>query len=35
MEKIRNFFFDVLRGKIEIQNIDGKFDIHQITGKFN
>jgi cytoskeletal protein CcmA (bactofilin family) len=32
--KIRNFFFDILKGKIEIQNIDGKFDISQITGKF-
>ena len=30
-EKIRDFFFDVLTGKIEIQNIDGKFDISQIT----
>jgi cytoskeletal protein CcmA (bactofilin family) len=33
-EKIRDFFFDILHGKIEIQNIDGKFDISQITGKF-
>lgn len=32
-EKIRDFFFDILLGKIEIQNIDGKFDISQITGK--
>lgn len=32
-DKIRNFFFDILHGKIEIQNIDGKFDISQITGK--
>jgi hypothetical protein len=32
-EKIRDFFFDILHGKIEIQNIDGKFDISQITGK--
>jgi len=31
--KIRDFFFDILKGKIEIQNIDGKFDISQITGK--
>jgi hypothetical protein len=35
MEKIRNFFFDILHGKIEIQKIDGRFDISQITGKFN
>lgn len=32
-DRIRDFFFDVLHGKIEIQNIDGKFDISQITGK--
>jgi hypothetical protein len=32
-DKIRDFFFDILNGKIEIQNIDGKFDISQITGK--
>jgi hypothetical protein len=32
-EKIRDFFFDILHGKIEIQKIDGKFDISQITGK--
>lgn len=32
-EKIRDFFFDILNGKIEIQNIDGKFNISQITGK--
>ena len=34
-DKIRDFFFDILNGKIEIQNIDGKFDISQITGKYN
>jgi cytoskeletal protein CcmA (bactofilin family) len=33
-ERIRDFFFDILRGKIEVQNLDGKFDISQITGKF-
>ncbi|MDR2927099.1 MAG: hypothetical protein LBV41_02670, partial [Cytophagaceae bacterium] len=33
-DKIRDFFFNILHGKIEIQNIDGKFDISQITGKF-
>ena len=32
-DKIRNFFFDILNGKIEIQDIDGKFDISEITGK--
>jgi subtilisin family serine protease len=32
-EKIRNFFFDILHGKIEIQTLDGKFNISQITGK--
>jgi hypothetical protein len=34
-DKIRDFFFDILSGKIEIQTMDGKFDISQITGKFN
>lgn len=34
-EKIRNFFFGILHGKTEIQEINGKFDISQITGKFN
>lgn len=33
-ERIRDFFFDILHGKIEIQPMDGKFDISQITGKF-
>ncbi len=33
-DKIRDFFFDILKGKIDIQDIDGKFDISQITGKF-
>ena len=35
IEKIRDFFFNILHGKIEIQNIDGKFNISQITGMFN
>lgn len=35
MEKIRDFFFDILHGKIEVQEINGNFDISQITGKFN
>ena len=33
-DRIRDFFFDILKGKVEIQNIDGKVDISQITGKF-
>ena len=33
-DKIRDFFFEILHGKIEIQTMDGKFDITQITGKF-
>lgn len=33
IEKIRDFFFDILFGKINIQPIDGKFDISQIIGK--
>lgn len=32
-EKIQDFFFNILLGKIEIQSIDGKFDISQITGR--
>lgn len=31
-EKIRDFFFDILNGKIEVQSIDGTFNISQITG---
>lgn len=31
-EKIRDFFFDILNGKIEVQPIDGTFNISQITG---
>jgi hypothetical protein len=34
-KNIRDFFFGILSGKIEIQDIDGKFDISEITGKFN
>jgi hypothetical protein len=33
LDKIRDFFFNILHGKIEVQTIDGKFDISQITGK--
>lgn len=32
-EKIQDFFFNILLGKIEIQSIDGKFDISEITGR--
>lgn len=35
MENIRNFFFDILLGKTDIQDINGKFDISQITGRFS
>lgn len=31
VENIRNFFFEVLAGRIEIQELDGKFDLSQIT----
>jgi len=34
VEKIRDFFFDILSGKIQIQDIDGRFSIADITGKF-
>jgi hypothetical protein len=34
-EKIRNFFFDILLGKLEIQEINGKFNISDITGNLN
>ena len=34
-DKIRDFFFDILLGKIEVQEINGNFDISQITGKFS
>jgi len=34
-EKIRDFFFNILHGKIAVQDIIGKFDISDITGKFN
>ncbi len=35
LEKIRDFFFEILKGKIEIQNMEGNFNISEITGKFN
>jgi len=31
LEKIRDFFFDILHGKIEIKDIDGNFDIKQFA----
>ncbi|HEY5591287.1 MAG TPA: hypothetical protein VIK55_09745 [Paludibacter sp.] len=34
-DRIRNLFFDILKGKIEIQEINGKFDIADITSRFN
>jgi len=34
-EKIKEFFFDILSGRKEAQEISGKFDISDITGKFN
>ena len=34
-DKIRDFFFNILLGKIEIKEIDGNFDISEITRKFN
>jgi hypothetical protein len=34
-DKIRNLFFDILNGKIGIQEISGKFDIADITSRFN
>ena len=33
-DKIRDFFFAILHGKIDIQTIDGQFNISEITGKF-
>ena len=34
VDKIKDFFFNILDGKIEVKKMDGKFDISQITGKF-
>ena len=33
VDRIRDFFFDIMSGKIEIQDMDGKFNISQITGR--
>jgi hypothetical protein len=34
-DRIRDFFFDILKGKVEVQVINGKFDIADITRRFN
>jgi len=34
LEKIKDFFFDLLHGRIEIQEMDGNFDIKQLTKEF-
>ncbi len=34
MDKLRSFFFDILYGKTEIQDIEGTFNLSEITGKF-
>lgn len=34
-DKIRDFFFDILHGKIDVQKMDGKFNISEITGKLS
>jgi hypothetical protein len=34
-DKIRDFFFGILHGKIKVQEISGQFDISEITGRFN
>lgn len=31
LEKIKDFFFDILHGKIEVQEMDGNFDIKQLA----
>ena len=31
LNKIRDFFFDILNGKISVQDINGKFDISQLN----
>ncbi len=33
VDRIRDFFFDILSGKIGIQDLDGKFNISQIAGR--
>lgn len=34
-DRIRDFFFDILKGKVQVQVINGKFDIADITRRFN
>ena len=33
VENIRNFFFQILTGKIQVRDMDGKFDLSQIAGR--
>jgi hypothetical protein len=33
VENIRNFFFQILTGKIQVKDMDGKFNLSQIVGK--
>lgn len=33
VDRIRDFFFDILHGKIEVQEMDGKFSISEIAGR--
>lgn len=35
VERIRDFFFEILDGKIEVQPMDGHFEISQIAGRMN
>lgn len=34
IEKIRDFFFGILNGKIAVQDLDGKFNISEIAGNY-
>lgn len=34
IEKIRDFFFSILNGKIAVQDLDGKFNISEIAGNY-
>ena len=35
VDRIRTFFFEILDGKIQIQDIDGEFSINDIASRFN
>ena len=35
LDRIKDFFFDIVHGKIEIQEISGNFDISDIASKYN